>query len=69
MEIKTTSRTEIKLMLKRAGFYNGVIDGEATMEFTDAVAKAQEAIGTFADGLWGPATEKLLEDYIKRNNL
>ena len=64
-----TTRKEQQQLLRRAGFYNGPIDGEVTREFIAAVTEAQKAIGTFADGLWGPATEQKLKIYIEEQNL
>ena len=60
--------SEIKLKLKKAGFYTGIIDDEVNQDFTSAVAHAQRQLGTFADGMYGPATDRLLDRYLKEHS-
>lgn len=67
--MNTSSIEETKKKLHKCGFYNGSIDKEITKEFTAAVAEAQKAVGTFADGMWGPATDHLLNQYMKEKGI
>jgi len=67
--MNTTSIEAVKEKLHKCGFYNGPIDKEITKEFTAAVAEAQRTIGTFADGMYGPATDHLLDNYMKEKGI
>lgn len=67
--MKTSTIKEAKEKLKKCGFYNGPIDSEVTKQFTAAVAEAQKAVGTFADGMWGPATDHLINQYMDQNGI
>lgn len=67
--MRTSSIEGAKVKLKKCDFYNGPIDEEITKEFTAAVAEAQKAIGTFADGMYGPATDHLLDKYMEDNGI
>lgn len=66
--MKTKTIEEAKEKLHKCGFYNGPIDKEVTKQFTAAVADAQKAAGTFADGMWGPATDHFLDQYMSSSD-
>ncbi len=57
---------EMKEKLRRAGFYTGPIDDEVSTEFTDAVKKLQKALGIFPDGMYGPATARLIDRFLSQ---
>lgn len=67
--MKTSTIEEAKEKLQKCGFYHGPIDKEITKQFTAAVAEAQKAAGTFADGMWGPATDHLLTQYMNKKGI
>jgi peptidoglycan hydrolase-like protein with peptidoglycan-binding domain len=54
----------MKEKLQEAGFYTGPIDDEVSTEFTDAVKKFQKAMGAFPDGMYGPATARLIDEFL-----
>jgi peptidoglycan hydrolase-like protein with peptidoglycan-binding domain len=62
--MSTLSVKEIKQKLTKAGFYAGPVDDEVTKEFVAAVSAAQKQLGTFADGMYGQATDAKLDRYL-----
>jgi peptidoglycan hydrolase-like protein with peptidoglycan-binding domain len=50
----------LQILLQRRGFYQGEIDGIQGQNVTNAVLKAQQAYGLYADGFAGPMTIRAL---------
>jgi len=67
--LKAMNVAEMKEKLKKAGFYSGPVDNETDRQFTEAVARAQKAMGTVPDGMYGPATERLIDEYLNDKSL
>jgi len=60
---RLTSR-QVQTALKRAGFYNGPIDGQFGKKTKKAVRDFQKANGLSADGIAGKKTRSLLRQYL-----
>ncbi len=57
-------KTQVQEALKKAGYYEGEIDGKFGAQTKAAVKKFQEAEGLKVDGIAGPATKEKLLKYI-----
>jgi len=64
-EVRMPSASEIQTALKKAGFYNGVIDGQIGTQTKEAVKKFQEANKINPDGVVGSKTWTLLLKYLE----
>ena len=56
---------EIQTALKKAGFYNGAIDGKAGKNTNKAIMEFQKANGLKADGIVGKKTSEKLKKYLE----
>jgi hypothetical protein len=60
------SNKEIQRALKKAGFYQGSIDGKIGPKTKEAIIKFQKASGIKADGIVGKKTSLELNKYLLR---
>lgn len=58
------SNKNIQRALKKAGFYNGAIDGKIGKNTKNAIKRFQEANGLNADGIVGKKTWEKLNRYL-----
>ncbi len=65
--LKTKDRMrQIQTALKKAGFYQGAIDGKIGPKTKEAIIKFQKAKGLKADGIVGESTSTDLNKYLSR---
>ncbi|MFA4888897.1 MAG: peptidoglycan-binding domain-containing protein [Candidatus Omnitrophota bacterium] len=57
---------QIQRALKKAGFYNGEIDGKIGAKTKESIIKFQKAHGLKADGIVGKRTSAELNRYLSR---
>src|SRR3990167_954947 len=60
------SSKQIQRALKKAGFYQGPIDGKIGTKTKEAIIKFQKANGLKADGIVGKRTSAELNKYLSR---
>lgn len=63
-EIPTGSATDVQKALKRAGYYQGSIDGKIGPRTMEAIRKFQRDSALNVDGKVGPKTWSLLKQYL-----
>jgi cell division protein FtsL len=63
--VRMPNAGEIQAALKKAGFYQGEVDGQIGTKTKDAIKKFQEANGINPDGVVGSRTWQLLEKYLE----
>jgi peptidoglycan hydrolase-like protein with peptidoglycan-binding domain len=65
--LKTKDRIrQIQAALKKAGFYQGSVDGKIGPKTKEAIIKFQKANGLKADGIVGESTSAELNEYLSR---
>lgn len=62
--VEGMKKSQVQEALKKAGCYDGEIDGKFGAQTKAAVKKFQEAEGLKVDGIAGPATKEKLLKYI-----
>jgi len=62
--VASMKKTQVQEALKKAGYYDGEVDGKFGAQTKAAVKKFQEAEGLKVDGIAGPATKEKLLKYI-----
>lgn len=63
--VRMPTAKEIQTALKRAGFYQGEIDGQIGLGTKEAISKFQEAKGLNPDGAMGSRTWEILVKYLE----
>ena len=63
-EVRMPSGKEIQTALKKAGYYNGDVDGQIGSKTRDALKKFQSANGLNPDGVFGSRTWAILSKYL-----
>ena len=63
-EVRMPNGKEIQLALKKAGYYQGTVDGQIGSKTKDAIKKFQSANGLTPDGVIGSRTWQLLSKYL-----
>ena len=58
------STKQIQAALKKAGFYNGPLDGKVGVKTKEAIKAFQKANGLKADGIVGRSTQSELRRYL-----
>ena len=64
-EVRMPSAAEIQTALKKAGFYQGVIDGQIGTQTKEAIKKFQQAKGINPDGVMGSRTWAFMSKYLE----